>query len=142
MSYLFIKNLFPREKFVLFSKQIKNLKKYKKPPKKNIFSGCFRCFFLVFLGGFFIARTLPADRPARGSDSPTTTDGNTRPAPAPGCCPPDRSDRPATSRSSRETDRSADSSPERRGLRIRIHFIRIRIQIQHFRLNTDPDPGF
>jgi hypothetical protein len=25
------------------------------------------------------------------------------------------------------------------GLRIRIHFIRIRIQ--HFRLNTDPDPG-
>ncbi len=28
------------------------------------------------------------------------------------------------------------------GLRIRIHFIRIRIQLQHFRLNTDPDPGF
>ncbi len=27
------------------------------------------------------------------------------------------------------------------GLRIRIHFIRIRIRIQHFRLNTDPDPG-
>ncbi len=27
----------------------------------------------------------------------------------------------------------------RAGLRIRIHFIRIRIQ--HFRLNTDPDPG-
>jgi hypothetical protein len=26
------------------------------------------------------------------------------------------------------------------GLRIRIHFIRIRILIQHFRLNTDPDP--
>ncbi len=25
-------------------------------------------------------------------------------------------------------------------MRIRIHFIRIRIQIQHFRLNTDPDP--
>jgi hypothetical protein len=25
------------------------------------------------------------------------------------------------------------------GLRIRIHFIRI--QIQHFRLNADPDPG-
>jgi hypothetical protein len=25
------------------------------------------------------------------------------------------------------------------GLRIRIHFIRIRIQ--HFRMNTDPDPG-
>ncbi len=24
------------------------------------------------------------------------------------------------------------------GLRIRIHFIRIRIRIQHFRLNTDP----
>ncbi len=27
------------------------------------------------------------------------------------------------------------------GLRIRIHFIRIRIQLQHVRLNTDPDPG-
>ncbi len=26
------------------------------------------------------------------------------------------------------------------GLRIRIQFIRIRIQLQHFRLNTDPDP--
>ncbi len=26
------------------------------------------------------------------------------------------------------------------GLLIRIHFLRIRIQ--HFRLNTDPDPGF
>ncbi len=26
------------------------------------------------------------------------------------------------------------------GLRIRIHFIRIQIWIQHFRLNTDPDP--
>ncbi len=26
------------------------------------------------------------------------------------------------------------------GLRIRIHLIRIRIQLQHFRLNTDPDP--
>ncbi len=26
--------------------------------------------------------------------------------------------------------------------RIRIHLIRIRIRIQHFRLNTDPDPGF
>jgi hypothetical protein len=25
------------------------------------------------------------------------------------------------------------------GLRIRIHFIRIRFQLQHFRLNTDPD---
>ncbi len=28
------------------------------------------------------------------------------------------------------------------GLRIRIHLIRTRIRIQHFRLNTDPDPGF
>ncbi len=27
------------------------------------------------------------------------------------------------------------------GLRIRIHFIRVRIRIQHFRLNTDPDTG-
>jgi serine/threonine protein kinase len=32
---------------------------------------------------------------------------------------------------------SALSSP---GFRIRIHLIRIRIRIQHFRLNTDPDP--
>jgi hypothetical protein len=34
-----------------------------------------------------------------------------------------------------------DSFPLQAGLRIRIHFFRIRIQIQHFRLNTDPDPG-
>jgi hypothetical protein len=26
------------------------------------------------------------------------------------------------------------------GFRIRIHFIWVRIRIQHFRLNTDPDP--
>jgi hypothetical protein len=26
------------------------------------------------------------------------------------------------------------------GFRIRIHLIRLRILIQHFRLNTDPDP--
>ncbi len=44
MSYLFIKNLFQREKLVLFSKKIKNFKKTKKP-KINIFGG--------FLGGFF-----------------------------------------------------------------------------------------
>jgi hypothetical protein len=31
--------------------------------------------------------------------------------------------------------------PLQAGLRIRIHFIRIRIQLRHFRLNTDPDPG-
>ncbi len=30
--------------------------------------------------------------------------------------------------------------PWKSWLRIRIHFIRIRIQLQHFRLNTDPDP--
>jgi hypothetical protein len=29
---------------------------------------------------------------------------------------------------------------EKSGLRIRIHFTRIRIQLKHFRLNTDPDP--
>jgi hypothetical protein len=28
---------------------------------------------------------------------------------------------------------------QKSGLRIRIHLIRIRIRIQHFRLNTDPD---
>jgi hypothetical protein len=46
MSYLFIKNLFRREKFVLFSKKIKKLEK----PQKNIFSGFFE---VGFLGGFF-----------------------------------------------------------------------------------------
>jgi hypothetical protein len=30
--------------------------------------------------------------------------------------------------------------PLEAGLRIRIHFF-IRIRIQHFRLNNDPDPG-
>jgi hypothetical protein len=29
---------------------------------------------------------------------------------------------------------------KKRGFRIRIHLIRIPIRIQHFRLNTDPDP--
>jgi hypothetical protein len=45
MSCLFIKNLFQREKFVLFSK--KN-KKFKKPKKPN-----FSVFFKLFLGVFF-----------------------------------------------------------------------------------------
>jgi hypothetical protein len=36
MSYVFIKNLFQREKFV-FSKEIKNLKNPKKPTKKKHF---------------------------------------------------------------------------------------------------------
>ncbi len=51
MSYLFIKNLFQREKFVLFSLKLKNYKKQ----KKNIFIGFFRWVFWVCLGGFFIA---------------------------------------------------------------------------------------
>jgi hypothetical protein len=50
MTYLFIKNLYEREKLVLFSLKIKNLKKQ----KKNIFSG-FLGVFLGFLGGFFNA---------------------------------------------------------------------------------------
>ncbi len=51
MSYLFFKNLFQKEKLVLFSKKIKN----KKNPKTH-FSGFFGGFFRwVFLGGFFIA---------------------------------------------------------------------------------------
>jgi hypothetical protein len=43
---LFIKNLIEREKFVLFSYKIKNLKKPQKNPKKNT-------FLVGFLGGFF-----------------------------------------------------------------------------------------
>jgi hypothetical protein len=58
MSYLFIKNLFHREKFVYFHKKIK--KTIKKPQKKTFlvrFLGGFFGFFFgwVFLGGFFIA---------------------------------------------------------------------------------------
>jgi hypothetical protein len=54
---LFIKNLFEREKFVLFHK--KN-KKFKKTQKKTFLVGFFRWVFLgffgwVFLGGFFNA---------------------------------------------------------------------------------------
>ncbi len=57
MSYLFIKNLFLKEKLVLLKKG--KLKKTKKP-KKYIFSGFFSVFFfgffwLGFLCGFFIA---------------------------------------------------------------------------------------
>jgi hypothetical protein len=44
MSYLFIKNLFQREKFVYFHRKIKNEK-----TKKNILMG----FSGVFLGGFW-----------------------------------------------------------------------------------------
>jgi hypothetical protein len=46
MSYLFIKNQFQTEKFVLFSSKIKNFKK----PKKNFFSGFLAGVFRV---GFF-----------------------------------------------------------------------------------------
>jgi hypothetical protein len=42
MSYLFIKNLFHREKFVLFSKKLKILKTKKK-----------KTFLVGFLSGFF-----------------------------------------------------------------------------------------
>ncbi len=45
MSYLFIKNLFQREKFVLLRKKKCKILKNPKKQKKNIFSG--------FLGGFF-----------------------------------------------------------------------------------------
>ncbi len=49
--YLFVhKNQIEREKFVLFSKKIKNFKKPKKPNFSGFFLGG---FFLVFLGGFF-----------------------------------------------------------------------------------------
>ncbi len=60
--YLFVhKNLFEREKFVLFSKKIKKFKKPKKTQKKTflvgffrwVFLGFFGCVFLGFLGGFF-----------------------------------------------------------------------------------------
>jgi hypothetical protein len=56
MSYLFIKNLFQRQKFVLVAEKNKNLKNPKKT--KNILVGFFRWFFLGFLGGFFIANLL------------------------------------------------------------------------------------
>jgi hypothetical protein len=48
MSYLFIKNLFQREKFVLFSKKIKNLKKPKKTFLVSFLSGFFGWVFLGF----------------------------------------------------------------------------------------------
>jgi hypothetical protein len=44
MSFLFIKNLFQREKFVLFSLKIKKIKKTQK-----------NAFLVGLLGGFFIA---------------------------------------------------------------------------------------
>jgi hypothetical protein len=47
---LFIKNLFEREKFLLFSK--KN-KKFKKNQKNPLLVGFLGGFFGVFLGGFF-----------------------------------------------------------------------------------------
>jgi hypothetical protein len=51
MTYLFIKNLFEREKFALFSYKIKNFKKPKKPQRKTFLVG----FFGVgFLGGFLM----------------------------------------------------------------------------------------
>jgi hypothetical protein len=52
MSYLFIKNLFQREKFVLFSYKLKIKKK-----QKNIFSS-FLCGFLGFFGWFFFGGFL------------------------------------------------------------------------------------
>jgi hypothetical protein len=63
MSYLFIKNQFQREKFVLFSLKIL---KFKKNPK-NIFSGFFSWVFLGFFRWVFYCqpcaqgtRVLPA----------------------------------------------------------------------------------
>jgi hypothetical protein len=58
MTYLFIKNQFEREKFVLFSYKIKNFKKTKKPKKTNIFSGFFRWFFFGFFWVGFLMPTL------------------------------------------------------------------------------------
>jgi hypothetical protein len=49
MSYLFIKNLFQREEFVLFSFKIKNLKK---PIKKTFLVGVLGGFFGFFWVGF------------------------------------------------------------------------------------------
>ncbi len=65
MSYLFLENLFQREKFVLSSYKIKNFKKPKKNKKKTILVGFLGGFFgWVFLGGFFwvgfLLPTLPS----------------------------------------------------------------------------------
>ncbi len=49
---LFIKNMFQREKFVLFKKKIKNLKK----PQKTFLVGFLGGFFLGFFGWVFIAK--------------------------------------------------------------------------------------
>jgi hypothetical protein len=54
-AYLFLKNQFEREKFVLFSQKIKNLKKTQKAHFSGFFQVVFFCFFGVFLGGFFNA---------------------------------------------------------------------------------------
>ena len=50
MSYLFIKNLFQREKFVLFSKKIKN---------KNNQNPFLVGFFKVVFGFFWVGFLLP-----------------------------------------------------------------------------------
>jgi hypothetical protein len=61
---LFIKNLFEREKFVLFSKKNKKIKKTK---KNRFLVGFLGGFFWVFLGGFFNAnpeiRCISGKRP-------------------------------------------------------------------------------
>ncbi len=78
MSYLFIKNLFQREKFALFSTK----KKFKK--KKIFLVGFFRWVFWVvfgwvFWGGFFIANPVLRTRatcwppPAPASATPAST---------------------------------------------------------------------
>jgi hypothetical protein len=55
MTYLFIKSLFEREKFVLFSLKSKNLKN----PKKHFEWVFLGVYFFFFLGGFFNANPGP-----------------------------------------------------------------------------------
>jgi hypothetical protein len=54
MSYLFIKNLFQREKFVIFSRKNKNKNKTQKPS----FDGFFWVFWVGFFGWVFLLPTL------------------------------------------------------------------------------------
>jgi hypothetical protein len=74
MFYMFIKNLFQKEKLVLHI-FIKNLK-FKKTQKQNIFVGFLDGFFGVFLSGFFgvgffgwVFIANPASSPSSSSSS-------------------------------------------------------------------------
>jgi hypothetical protein len=60
MSYLFIENLFQREKFVLFKKKKMKIERNSKKPKKSIFSGFFGWVLLGFFGWvFWVGFLLP-----------------------------------------------------------------------------------